>query len=166
MLAWPLHKKRFFFDARPLWALAAHVLALMVVVAQPVASFAWLGGAHATLEQYALHQTAVEHGEFHHHSSAPGHHEHGASEGGGSKTDVRFSGATLGQEVAYAAPYAGSFQDLLQTLLQATLTVPPRALSPDGPPRSAPIAEDVPSQHSPPVPHRPPIVFLPTLAIP
>ncbi len=147
--------------------MAAHVLALMVAVAQPVASFAWLEGSHATLEQSALHQAAVEHGEYHHHSSAPWHQEHQpTSEGGGGKTDVRLSGTAAGPEFASAAPYAGSLQDLLQTLLQATMLVPPGVLSPDDPPRSAPLADDVPSQHSPPVPHRPPILSLPTLAIP
>jgi hypothetical protein len=47
-----------------------------------------------------------------------------------------------------------------------TLTVPPSVLWPDDPPRSAPLAEDHPSQHSPPVPHRPPILPLPSFAIP
>jgi hypothetical protein len=143
----------------------AHILALIVVVAQPVASFAWLGGAHATLEQSAFHQAAVEHGAYHHHT-APRHHEHRPSVGGGGKLDVPFSRATSGLEFASAAPYTGSFQNLLQTLLQATLTVPPGVLSLDDPPRYAPLAEDGLSQYSPPVPHRPPILFLPILAIP
>jgi hypothetical protein len=152
------------FDARPLRVLAAHLLALCVVVSQPVASLAWLGGTHATLEQAALHQAAVEQGHNHHHGTLE-HHDH-QPQHTNDKTDVHFSRSILGPEFPSAAPYAGSFQDLLQTLLQVTLTVPPGVLWPDDPPRSAPLVEDVPSQHSPPVPHRPPIWPLPSLAIP
>jgi hypothetical protein len=136
-----------------------------MVLAQPIASFAWLGGAHATLEQAALHQAAIEHGDYHHHGTLE-HHGH-QPQHKDDKTDVHFSRSILGPEFPSAAPYAGSFKDLLQTLLQVTLTVPPGVLSPDDPPRTAPLAEDVPSQHLPTVPHRPPIFLpLPSLAIP
>jgi hypothetical protein len=143
--------------------MATHVLALIVVVAQPVASFAWLGGAHATLEQAALHQAAVEHGDYHHHGTLE-HHDH-QPQHKDDKTDVHFSRSILGPEFPSAAPYAGSFVDLLQTLLQVTLTIPLGVLWPDDPLRFAPLAQDVPSQHSPTVPHRPPILPLPSLAI-
>ena len=145
--------------------MATHLLALIMVVAQPIASFAWLGGVDATLEQAALHQAAVEHGDYHHHGTLE-HHEHQPPHTD-DKTDVHFSRSILGPEFPSAAPYAGSFQDLLQTLLQVTLSVPPGVLWPDDSPHSAALSEDVPSQHSPPVPHRPPIFLpLPSLAIP
>ena len=163
MLAWPSHKFQLSY-ARPLWAASAHVLALIVVLAQPVSSLAWLGGAHATPQQAALHEASVEHGDYHHHG-ALGHHEHQPAERD-DKTDVRFSRATLGPEVAYVAPYAGSFQDLLQTLLQAMLAVLPDAPSPGEEPRHASLTEAVPSQHSPSVPHRPPIFSVLNLVIP
>jgi hypothetical protein len=152
------------FDGRPQGAMAAHVLALVVVVSQPVASLAWLGGMHATLDQAALHQAAVAHGNNHHHGASE-HHEH-QPEHKDDTTDVHFSRSILGPEFVSATPHTGTFQDLLQTLLQVTLTVPPGVLWPDDQPRSAPLAEDVPSQHSPPVPHRPPILPLPSLAFP
>jgi hypothetical protein len=144
--------------------MAAHVLALVVIVSQPVASLTWLGGMHATLEQAALHQAAVAQGHNHHHGALeqPEHQPEYRDD----KTDVHFSRSILGPEFPSAAPYAGSFQDLLQTLLQVTLTVACGVLSSDDRPRSAPLAEDVPSQHSPTVPHRPPILLLPSLAIP
>jgi hypothetical protein len=152
------------FDARPLRVLAAHLLALCVVVSQPVASLAWLGGAHATLEQAALHQAAVEQGHNPHHGTLE-HHEH-QPQHTDDKTDVHFSRSMLGPGFPSAAPYAGSFQDLLQTLLQVTLTVSLGVLWPDDRLRFAALAEDVPSQHSPTVPHRPPILPLLSLAIP
>src|SRR5918998_3882399 len=149
---------RFFSSARPLGAGAAPVLALIVVLAQPVASLAWLGGTHAPPEQAALHEAAVEHGHYRHHG-APGHHEHQPGDRDG-KTDTWFSQVTAGPEFTPAAPHAAPFQDLLQ----AALTVAPKAPMPDGPPRYAPPARVVPSQHSPPVLHRPPILLFSTFA--
>ncbi len=157
MIAWTSHKI-LLFDARALRAASAHVLALMVVLAQPVASLAWLDGVHATLEQAALHEAAIEYGKYHHHG-APGHHEHEPAARDG-KTDSRLSQVTAGPEFASAAPHAQSFQDLLQ----AALPVAAKAPMPDGSLRYAPTAGVVPSQHSPPVPHRPPILLLPTFA--
>jgi hypothetical protein len=148
-------------DAPPLGAVAAHVLALFVVFAQPVASLAWLGGAHATLEQAAVHQAAVEHGHNHHHG-ALGQHEYQPAER--NEPNVHFLRSTHGPEYASAAPYAGLFQDLLQTLLQAMLAMVLDTPSPGDPSGGASLTEGLPSQHSPPVPHRPPILFLPTLA--
>jgi hypothetical protein len=149
-MTWTSHKCPF-FDGRLLWVVAAHALVLIVVLAQPVASLAWLGGAHATIEHAALHEEAVEHGDYRHHG-APQHHEHQPN-GGAGKTDTQFSRIALGPVFASAATYAGPFQDLLQ----AALTMPPDAPSPDNPPRCASLAEVVLCQHSPLVPHRPPI---------
>jgi hypothetical protein len=67
--------------------------------------------------------------------------------------------------VASAAPYAGLFQDLLQTLFQAMLAVLGDTPSPGEQPRQASAAKNLPSQHAPSVPHRPPILLLPTLTI-
>jgi hypothetical protein len=145
-------------DARPLRAATAHVLALMVVLAQPVASLVWLDGVHATLEHAALHEAAVEYGEYHHHGT-PGPHAHEPAARDG-KTDSRLSQVTAGPEFTPAVPHAESFQNLLH----GALTVAPKAPMPDGPPRYAPLAGVVPSQHSPPVPHRPPILLLWTFA--
>jgi hypothetical protein len=152
-MAWT-SPKRLFFDGRLLCVAAAHALMLIVVLAQPGALLAWLGGAHATIEQAALHEEAVEHGHYHHHGALR-HHEHQPS-GGAGKTDARFSRIALGPVFASAATYAGPLQDLLQ----ATLTMSPNASPPDNLPRCTSLAEVVLCQHSPPVPHRPPIFLL------
>jgi hypothetical protein len=162
LIAGPFHIRPF-FGARRLGAAAAYALALFVVVAQPVASLAWLGGAHATPEQVALHEEAVEAGHTHHHGES-GHHAHEPPRGD-DETDAHVPQPALGQDFASAAPHAGPFQDLLQTLLQAMLVVPPDSPSPGGVPRGVSLAENFPSQHSPPVPHRPPILLLPTIDV-
>jgi hypothetical protein len=143
--------------------MAAHLLALLVVVSQPIASLAWFGGMHATLEQATLHEAAVEHGHNHHHGTLT-HHEHQPMHTE-DKTDVHCSRSILGPQFASAAPYAGTFQDLLQTIFQAMLVVLADTPSPGDPSRGASLAEDLPSQHSPPVPHRPPILLPLTLTI-
>lgn len=160
LLTQPFHVRPFFGLRQP-WA--AYVLALFVVVAQPVTSLAWLGGAHATPEQAALHETAVEHGYADHHGGL-GHHAH-EDPRRDAETDAHFPPSTLGSEFASAAPHAGPFQDLLQTLIQAMLAMPPDAPSPGEAPRGASLAEDLPSQHSPPVPHRPPTLLLTTVDV-
>jgi len=151
-MIWPSHK-RHFFDGPLLWVVTAHALMLIVVLAQPIASFAWLGGAHATFEQAALHEEAVEHGNYHHHGALQ-HHENQPT-GGSGKADAQFSLTVPGPVFASAATYAGPFQDLFQ----ASLIRPPDAPSPENPPRCASLAQAVLCQHSPPVPHRPPIFF-------
>jgi hypothetical protein len=151
------------FDARPLGVMAAHLLALCVVVSQPVASLAWFGGAHTTLDQAALHQAAVAHGHNHHHGTLD-HHEH-QPQYRDNKTGVHLSPSIPGQDFASAAPYASPFQDLLQTLFQAMLAVLGDTPSPGEQPRQASPAKDLPSQHSPSVPHRPPILLHLTLTI-
>jgi hypothetical protein len=150
-VTWTSHKCQF-FDGRLLRVVAACALVLIVVLAQPVASLAWLGGAHATIEQATLHEEAVEHAHYHHHGALQ-HHEHRPSGGADKKTDTQFSRTALGPVYASAATYTGPFQDLLQ----AMLTISPDAPVLDKPPRCASLAEVVLCQHSPPVPHRPPI---------
>ena len=150
-------------DAPQLGAVAACVLALFVAVAQPGASLAWLGGAHATPEQAAAHEEAVEHGYTYHHGES-GHHAHEPPRGDDG-TDAHVPQSALGQDFASPATHAGPFQDLLQTLLQAMLVAPPDAPSPDAAPGGPSLAEGLTSQHSPPVPHRPPILLLPDPAI-
>jgi hypothetical protein len=150
-VTWTSPHKCLCFDSHLLSVVTWHALMLVVILAQPVASLAWLGGAHATIEQATLHEEAVEHGHYHHHG-APPHHEHQPS-GGSGKTDARFSRTVLGPVFASAAIYTGPFQDLLQ----AALTTPSDSPSPDIRPRCASLAEVVLCQHSPPVPHRPPI---------
>ncbi len=140
-----------FFDGRLLWVVAAYALGVIVILAQPVGFLAWLGGAHATIEQATLHEEAVEQGHYYHHVALQ-HHEHRPS-GGAGNTDTQFSRTVLGPVYASAAIYTGPFHDLLH----ATLTMPPGAPSPDNLPRCASLAEVVLCQHSPPVPHRPPI---------
>jgi len=149
--------------APQLGAVAACVLALFVAVAQPVASLAWLGGAHATLEQAALHEAAAEHGYTHHHG-ASAHQAHKPPRGD-DETDLHVPRPALEQDFASAVTHAGPFQDLLQTLLQAMLVAPPDAPSPDAAPNGPSLAEGLTPQHSPPVPHRPPILLLPDPAI-
>ena len=149
-MTWTSHKSMF-FDGRLLCVGAAYALVLIVVLAQPVASIAWLGGAHATIEQATLHEEATEHGHYRHHGALK-HHEHRPS-GGAGKTDDQFSRTTHGPVFASAATHSGPYQDLLQ----AALTALPDATSPDYPTRCAALAEVILCQHSPPVPHRPPI---------
>jgi hypothetical protein len=143
--------------ARLLGAMAAHVLALVVIVSQPVASLTWLGGMHATLEQAALHQAAVAQGHNHHHGALeqPEHQPEYRDD----KTDVHFSRSIFGPEFTSAAPYAGPFQGLLQTLLQAMLAMLPATPLPGEQSRHTSLAESISSQHSPSVPHRPPILL-------
>ena len=149
-MTWASHKC-LIFDGRLLRVVAAYALVLTVILAQPAASLAWLGGVHATIEQAILHEEATEHGHYRHHGALQ-HHEHRPSDGAG-KTDTQFSRTALGPVYASAAIYTGPLHDLLQ----ATLTLPPGAPSPDNPPRCTTLAEVVLCQHSPPVPHRPPI---------
>ena len=151
------------FGARQLGTVAACVLALFVVVAQPVASLAWLGGAHATPEQAALHEEAVESGLPHHHGGS-GHRAQEPPRGDG-ETVAHVPRPSLGQDFASAAPHAGPFQDLLQTLSQGMLAMAPDTPSSGDPAGGASLAEDLPSQHSPPIPHRPPILLLPTIDV-
>ena len=143
--------------------MAAHVLALLLIVSQPVASLAWLEGMHTTLEQASLHQAAVAHGHNHHHGALE-HHEH-QPEHRDDTRDVHFSRTILGPGFVSAAPYASPIQDLLQTLFQAMLAVLTETPSPGEQTRHASPAKDLPSKHSPSVPHRPPILFTPTLSI-
>ena len=65
----------------------------------------------------------------------------------------------LANRPSSAAPYTGTFQDLLRTLFQAMLAVLADTPSPGEQPRQASPAKDLPSQHSPSVPHRPPILL-------
>jgi hypothetical protein len=163
LLGWLFHIRPV-LGARRLRTAAAYALALFVAVAQPVAFLAWLGGAHATPEQAALHEAAVEHGHTRHHG-APGHHAHDELPRRKGATEAHFLRSTIGSEFASAAPHAGPFHDLHQTLLQAMLVRPPDAPSPGEAPRAASFVEALLSQHSPPVPHRPPILLLPDPAI-
>ena len=150
-MTWTSHKSMF-FDGRLLCVGAAYALVLIVVLAQPVASIAWLGGAHATIEQATLHEEATEHGHYRHHGALK-HHEHRSS-GGAGKTDAQFSRTTHGPVFASAATYSGPFQDLLQAALTALSDAP----SPEPhPTRCAALAVVILCQHSPPIPHRPPI---------
>ena len=144
-MAWTSHRG-LFFNGRLLSVVAAYALVLIVVLAQPVASLAWLGGGHATIEQSILHEEAIEYGYYYHHGALQ-HQEHRPSGG------AQLSATALGPVYASAVTYAGFFQDLLQ----ATLSTPPDAPSPDNLPRCASLAKVVLCQHSPPVPHRPPI---------
>src|SRR5918997_4989292 len=93
--------------APQLGAATACVLALFVIVAQPVASLAWLGGAHATPEQAALHEEAVEAGLPHHHGES-GHRTHEPPRGDG-EADAHVPRLALGQDFASAAAQAGPF---------------------------------------------------------
>jgi hypothetical protein len=150
-MTWTSHK-RLPFDGRLLWVVAAQaLLVLIVALAQLVALLAWLGGAHATMEQITLHEEAVERGHYHHHGALQ-HYEHQPS-GSTGKMDTQYSQTALGPIFAPAATYVGPFQELLQ----ATLTMPPDAPSPDNPLRHTSLAEFALCQHTPPVPHRPPI---------
>ena len=151
-----------FIDARPLGVMAAYLLALLVVISQPIASLAWFGGMHATLDQAALHEAAVANGHNHHHGTLD-HHESAHAHRRQNRCPILPIHTGFG--VRLRGTYAGLFQDLLQTIFQAMLAVLEETPSPGEQPRQASPAKDLPSQHSPSVPHRPPILLLLTLTI-
>lgn len=150
------YKGLLLFDRRS-WAVTAHAMALGLILAGPVASLAWLGGAHATIEQVALHEEAVEHAHYHHHGAL----DHDEPEpGGAGELEFQVSRAVFGPVFAAAAASMGPFNDLLQ----ATLSTLEDASSSDKARRGTSAAEAVFSQHIPQIPHRPPVPPTPLTA--
>src|SRR3712207_5927252 len=88
-------------DDRLLGSATRCVLALMLVLAPPVASFAWLAGAHATIEQVALHEVSLQHEHTDHH----GTHQH---------WEPRAGSNSAGLVISASAASAGVPQDGLQ----------------------------------------------------
>jgi hypothetical protein len=124
---------------RPWAAATVWALALAVVLAQPVASWAWVSGAHVTGEQVALHEEAVAHGHAHHHDyHADRHHD---------------SPEALGPVFGPGPDHMGPYQDLLN----GALVRRPGLLSRVGEYRLGSHDGLSPLQNFPPVPHRPPI---------
>jgi hypothetical protein len=114
-----------------------YALVLAVALAQPVASWAWMSGAHVTFEQIALHEEAVAQGHADHHDGhAHGHHA---------------SSEALGP--VFAPDHPGSYQDVLH----GALVRRPDLLSRGGGYRLDPHDDLSPAQNVPAVPHRPPI---------
>jgi hypothetical protein len=135
------------FDVWPLRAAAVCVLALAVVLAQPVASLAWLAGAHATPAQVVFHKEALAHGQAGHHHVDPAHC-------GACEASVHFdldvaSGPVFGPTPASSAP----FPAVLYGVLAGSLDEPPAG----GAWRLALPADLPPPQNFPTVPHRPPV---------
>lgn len=122
-------------DGRP-WAAAVCALALAVMLAQPVASWAWVSGAHVTVEQVALHEEAVAHGHADHHAD----HHHDSPE-------------ALGPVFGPGPDHMGPYQDVLNGALVGR----PGLLSRVGEYRLDSLDDLSPLQNFPPVPHRPPI---------
>ena len=149
-----------FLDVRRLGAATVCALALAVILAQPVASLTWLAGAHATLEQVALHEEALAHGHADHHDGhtsalAYGAHRVGPANCGACEADARLMGPDLpGGPVFGPAPApAGPIQDILHGMVSGL----PKGGRPDGAQRLAPPADLPPPQNFPAVPHRPPV---------
>ena len=148
-----------FLDARRLGAATACALALAVILAQPVASLTWLAGAHATLEQVALHEEALAHGHAdHHHGHASAHayggHRAGPANCGACEVDAHLRPDLPGGPVFGPAPApVGPFQDVLHGALSGS----PEGSPPDGARRLAMPADLPPPQNFPAVPHRPPV---------
>ncbi len=155
------HKRllQHFLCARRLWAATACAFALAVILAQPVASLSWLAGAHATLEQAALHEEALAHGYADHHDGhesalAGGGHRAGPANCGACEADAHLRPDPPGGPVFGPAPApAGPFQDVLH----GTLPGSPEEARPDGARRLALPADLPPPQNFPAVPHRPPV---------
>ncbi|QIN79301.1 hypothetical protein GBA65_13165 [Rubrobacter marinus] len=126
------------------------LLALALILAQPVSYFAWFEGEHVTLEQAKLHDEAIGSGNLHHH-------------GLGSKAVPGFGGAQ-GRPVA---DLDASTPDLAPTANLAALSpdslksVPvEKTASPHRADDARPLfrqASALANQHFPSVPHRPPI---------
>jgi hypothetical protein len=126
-------------SGRPWCAAAVYALVLAVALAQPVASWAWMSGAHVTVEQIAHHEEAVSHGHADHHGGhAPGHHA---------------SSEALGSVFVPAPDHPGLYQDVLR----GALVQRPDLLFRGGGYRLDPHNDLSPAQNVPPVPHRPPI---------
>jgi hypothetical protein len=140
------------------WLLRAAVtcaVSLALVLAQPVASLAWLAGAHATIEQIVLHETALEHGHAHHH----GGHRHGEQytspmpHSPPEHSGAELTSVGLSLVLSPAAASAGSYHDVLQ----GSLTAPPHVVPTTNLWHLDPSMDILFQQHFPPVPHRPPI---------
>jgi hypothetical protein len=130
---------------RPWTAAAVYALVLVVVLAQPVASWAWVLGAHVTVEQVALHEEAVTHGHADHHD---GHIHHHADR-------HHDSPEALGPTFGSAPDHMGPYQDVLN----GSLVGRPGLLSSVGRYRLDPHEGLSPLQNFPPVRHRPPITL-------
>jgi hypothetical protein len=134
-------------------------LALAIILAQLIASLSWLAGAHATLEQVALHEEALAHGHADHHDGyasahAYGGHRVGPANCGACEADARLGPDLPGGPVFEPAPApAGPFQDVLHGVLSGS----PEEPRPDGARRLAVPADLPPPQDFPAVPHRPPV---------
>jgi hypothetical protein len=134
-------------------------LALAVILAQPVASFTWLAGAHATPEQIALHEEALAHGQADHHDGPASVHAYGGHRVGPAhcracEADARLGPDLPGGPVFGPAPApAGPIQDILHGMVSGL----PKGARPDGAQRLAPPADLPPPQNFPAVPHRPPV---------
>jgi hypothetical protein len=118
------------------WVAAVCALALGVVLAQPVASWAWVSGAHVTVEQVALHEEAVAHGHADHHADR--HHD---------------SPEALGPVFGPGTDHVGPYQDVLNGALVGR----PGLSSRSGEYRLDSHDGLSPLQNFPLVPHRPPI---------
>lgn len=123
-------------------AAAVYALALAVALAQLVASWAWASGTHVTVEQVALHEEAMAHGDTDHHG---GHvHDHGSH---------RVTSEALGPVFAPAPNHASLYQDVLHGALVGRPDLLTRVVGYRLDPRDGLS----PAQHFAPVPHRPPI---------
>jgi hypothetical protein len=148
-----------FLDVRRLRAATVCALALAVMLAQPVASFTWLAGAHATPEQIALHEEALAHGQADHHDGPASVHAYGGHRVGPAhcracEADARLGPDLPGGPVFGPAPApAGPIQDILHGMVSGL----PKGARPDGAQRLAPPADLPPPQNFPAVPHRPPV---------
>jgi hypothetical protein len=132
-----------------LWGAAAvYALALAVALAQLVASWAWVSGAHVTVEQVVLHEEAVAHGHADHHSGhADGHDDHHGGH--------HASSEALGPVFGPASDHSGPYPDVLHGALVGR----PDLLSRGGGYRLAPHDGLPLVQNFPAIPHRPPISY-------
>ena len=122
------------------------VLALAMILAQPLASLAWLAGAHATPAQVVFHEEALAHGHADHHHVDPAHC-------GACEASVHFNLDVAGGPAFGPAPSSiAPLQAVLYGVLAGSLDEP----SPGGAWRLAPPADLPPPQNFPSVPHRPP----------
>jgi hypothetical protein len=129
------------------------VLALALGLAQPISTVAWFEGAHATLEQAALHEKAMEQGDLHHHG-----HDLETS-----LSRYPANAETLDARNAELGPGDPSFEPLYFVLCGSpdflkAATIERPAVRAVGEARPVVSPQTVlERQHFPPVPQRPPI---------
>jgi hypothetical protein len=133
----------------------AVVCAVVLSLAPPAASVAWLMGGHATIEQVVQHESALEHGHADHHGSYAAGDVHAPQPGAPAQHGSEEPDAVgLSLELSPAAASASLYHDAFQ----GGLVEPPDIRTTAEAWRLRSSAEISLRQHFPPILHRPPVV--------